>query len=244
MANVLEGLHLRTRIAAALALASAGTAIVILLGTLWIVNSLIDKADRRELRGHCDALRTLLQQEARQATVMSALVASMPAVQQAMMSRDRAALMNLFGNGLDDLKTGYGVEQFQFHVAPATSFLRVHLPAKFGDDLSGFRQTVVEANATNKAVFGLEGGVAGLGIRGVAPIDLAGKQLGTVEFGLSFGQAFFNRFKEMRHVDIAFHLRAQEEFKTFGGTMDETSLFNGAEYRTATAGDFLSAPAP
>ena len=63
------------------------------------------------------------------------------------MSRDdRAALLGYFGAGFAELKKTYDVEQFQFHKAPAFSFLRVHQPAKFGDDLSSFRKTVVEAN--------------------------------------------------------------------------------------------------
>src|SRR3954468_2445063 len=143
MPGLLDRLQLRARMTAALVLTSAGTAFVLLFGALWIVSDLIDRADRRELRSHYDFLQTLLQQEAHQATAMSALVASMPPVQQAMAQGDRAALMNLFGNGLAGLKPDYGVEQFQFHTPPATSFLRVHMPAKFGDDLSAFRKTVV-----------------------------------------------------------------------------------------------------
>ncbi|WP_436428207.1 cache domain-containing protein, partial [Enterococcus faecium] len=73
---------------------------------------------------------------------MSAVVATMPAVQEAMARDDRAALIKLFGPGFAALKSDYGVDQFQFHTPPALSYLRVHQPAKFGDDLSGFRKTV------------------------------------------------------------------------------------------------------
>ena len=239
MPRLFDRLRLRARITAALALTSAGTALVLLLGALWIVNDLIDRADQRELRSHYDVLQTLLQEQARQATAMSALVASMPPVQQAMAQGDRAALLGLFSRGLGDLGPAYGVEQFQFHTAPATSFLRVHLPEKYGDDLSAFRRTVVEANATGKPVSGLERGAAGLGIRGVVPVNSAGRQLGTVEFGLSFGQEFFTHFKQMRRVDIAFHLRGPDAFQSFGGTLGETGLFNAADYGTASAGAFL-----
>ena len=152
---------LRSRIAAALGLTSVGTAAVLLAGSLWIVSGLIGQADLRELRGHYDAFQSLIEQEARTATAMSSVVASMPPVQQAMAHGDRAALMSFFGAGFAGLKADFGVEQFQFHTAPATAFLRVHMPEKSGDDLSGFRKTVVNANARNKAVFGLEGGVAG-----------------------------------------------------------------------------------
>ncbi|PPQ29572.1 cache domain-containing protein [Rhodopila globiformis] len=239
MRRLFDRLRLRVRITAALALTSAATALVLLFGALWIVDGLIDRAGQRELRSHYDFLQTLLQEQARQATAMSALVASMPPVQQAMAQGDRAALIALFGRGLGDLKPRYGVEQFQFHTAPAISFLQVHMPEKYGDDLSAFRRTVVRANAIHMPVSGLEGGVAGLSIRGVVPVGGAGKQLGTVEFGLSFGQAFFAHFKQVRRIDIAFHLRGPDAFRTFGGTLGEASLFNAADYGTATAGAFL-----
>ncbi len=230
---------LRTRLTAALAMTSAATAVLVLTGALWIINGIVDRADQRELRGHYDALQSVLQQEAHRAAAMSALVASMPPVQQAMQQGDRATLDKFFVPGFAAMKTAYGVEQFQFHTAPATSFFRVHLPEKFGDDLSGFRKTVVDANTGGKTVLGLEGGVAGLGIRGVVPVRLGDKQLGTVEFGLSFGQAFFEQFKQMRHVDVAFHLRDKDAFKTFGGTLGGASFFAPAEYRAATDGGFL-----
>ena len=91
MPGLLDRLQLRARMTAAFALTSAGTAFVLLFGALWIVSDLIDRADRRELHSHYDFLQTVLQQEAHQATTMSALVASMPPVQQAMAQGDRAA---------------------------------------------------------------------------------------------------------------------------------------------------------
>jgi methyl-accepting chemotaxis protein len=218
---------------------SVGTAILLLLSALWIVNGVIDRADRRELLGHYDAFHSLLQQQARQAVAMAALVASMTPVQQAMANGDRAALANQFAAGFADLKATYGIDQFQFHTPPATSFFRVHLPAKFGDDLSGFRRTVVEANTSHRPVAGLEGGVAGLGIRGVVPVALAGKPAGSVEFGLVFGQELFAQVKQLRHVDVAVQLSDGDGFRYFGGTLDQHSFFGPNDYRAATAGDIL-----
>jgi methyl-accepting chemotaxis protein len=229
---------LRARVTAALALCSAATAIFVLIGALRIINGIVDRADQRELHGHYDALQLVLQQEARRAAAMSAVVAQMPSVQQAMQHGDRATLLNLFVSGFAELKAAYGVDQFQFHTPPATSFARIHMPAKFGDDLSSFRKTVVQANADDRTVLGLEGGVAGLGIRGVVPIEDAGSHVGSVEFGLSFGQPFFDEFKRLRHVDIAFHLLAGDKFKTFGGTLAGRSFFTPAQYRAAATGQF------
>jgi methyl-accepting chemotaxis protein len=210
-AAMISNIGLRTRITAALALASAATAVFVLLGAMWIITGIVDRADERELRSHYDALQSRLGQEARRAAAMSAVVAAMPAVQDAMARDDRDALIKLFGPAFAVLKSEYGVDQFQFHSPPAISYLRVHQPAKFGDDLSGFRKTVLAANQERKTIVGLEGGVAGLGIRGVVPIAQTGKHLGSVEFGLSFGQSFFDEFKRTRGVDVAFHLADKNE---------------------------------
>ncbi len=83
------------------------------------------------------------------------------------------------------LKPKYGIAQFQFHKPPAISFLRVHKPQKFGDDLSAFRKTVVAANRDLKPVVGLEVGRAGPGLRVVYPVYSQGRHIGSVEFGAS-----------------------------------------------------------
>ncbi|HEY8336413.1 MAG TPA: cache domain-containing protein [Tardiphaga sp.] len=236
---MIRNFGLRTRITAALAFASAATAIFVVFGAMWIIGGIIDRADERELRSHYDALQSRIGQESRRAAAMSAVVAAIPAVQDAMARNDRDALMRLFGPGFAMLKSDYGVDQFQFHTPPAISYLRVHQPAKFGDDLSSFRKTVVTTNTDRKTVVGLEGGVAGLGIRGVVPIVQDGKHLGSVEFGLTFAQAFFDEFKRSRSVDIAFHLAGKDDFKTFGGTLKGKSFFSAMEYRGAGDGAFI-----
>lgn len=229
-------LGLRMRITIALALTAAATALIAVLGAMWIIAGVIDRADQRELRSHYDALLSRIAEESHRAAAMSAVVAAMPATQEAMARQDREALVRLFGPVFAATKSEYGVEQFQFHTPPAISFLRVHQPAKFGDDLSSFRKTVVDANQDHKVVVGLEGGVAGLGIRGVVPIAQAGKHLGSVEFGLTFGQSFLDDFKLNHHVDIAFHLADGAGFKLFGGTLKGKSFFDAADYGRAAGG--------
>ncbi len=80
------------------------------------------------------------------------------------------------------------INQFQFHTPPATSFLRLHKMKKFGDDLSAFRQTVIQANATQQPVVGLEVGKGGPGMRVVFPVFYEGQHVGSVEFGGSISK--------------------------------------------------------
>jgi methyl-accepting chemotaxis protein len=98
-------------------------------------------------------------------------------------ARDRAGLAARYAGLFKMAKADFGIAQFQFHTPPATSFLRLHEPAQFGDDLSRFRQTVVVANRDQKPVLGLEVGRGGPGTRVVYPITYEGKHVGTVEFG-------------------------------------------------------------
>lgn len=130
----------------------------------------------------------------RSATMLAKLVAEQQSVRQSFAALDRETLATEFKNSFEMLKNEYDVRQFQFHLPPATSFLRVHKPEKFGDDLSGFRNTVLQVNSTKASLSGLEAGVAGIGIRGLAPISLDGKHIGSVEFGLSLHSGFVEKF--------------------------------------------------
>jgi PAS domain S-box-containing protein len=88
----------------------------------------------------------------------------------------------------DKLKKDHDVVQLQFHTPPATSFLRLHKPSQFGDDLSSFRETVNSANSIKKIVSGIEVGRGGAGLRVVSPVNYEGNHVGTVEFGIDIGK--------------------------------------------------------
>ena len=62
------------------------------------------------------------------------------------------------------------------------SFLRAWKPKKFGDDLSGFRKTIVSVKNTQQPIVAVELGRAGLVLRGLAPVKNDGEYIGSVEF--------------------------------------------------------------
>ena len=109
--------------------------------------------------GILDARMDLYQQ-------MATIVAGMPSAADAFNRGDRKKLMTEFSPGFKILKKKFGLAQFQFHKPPATSFLRVHQPEKYGDDLSSFRFTVLSVNEKRAGVRGIEIGRAGIGLRG------------------------------------------------------------------------------
>jgi methyl-accepting chemotaxis protein len=68
------------------------------------------------------------------------------------------------------------------HTADLHSFVRLWKLDKYGDDLSGFRKTIVAVKKTKAPLVAIEIGRAGLVLRGVAPVLDGGRYLGSVEF--------------------------------------------------------------
>ncbi|HCI13733.1 MAG TPA: methyl-accepting chemotaxis protein, partial [Gallionellaceae bacterium] len=158
-------LHLWVKAMLAMGLLVFMVGVLLTASNLRIMEDLIRKAEMKELEAHLKAISNRIATENRIAETMSVLVANMPLAQEKFDAGDRAALSDQFLPGFKVLAKNYDVEQFQFHTPPAISFLRLHKPEKYGDDLSSFRNTVVITNETKKPTRGLEGGVAGLGTR-------------------------------------------------------------------------------
>ena len=147
--------------------------------------------------------------KANMAMSLAELVAKNPDVARALAERDRERLITLLLPAYEILHTDFGVSQFHFHVPPATSFLRLHALDKYGDRMEAYRHTINKARETGFPVAGLERGVFGLGIRSVVPVFHEGKQVGTVELGLSFGQPLLNAFKESYGTDLTIYVPDQ-----------------------------------
>ena len=197
--------------------------IVVLSVLLPVVNieisDVVHEAEKKELVNLYKSAMAEIESEGRLATAMSYIISSVPEMTQAMAEGRRDDLAKSTVPLFKELKKQYAVRQFQFHLPPATSFLRAHKEKKFGDDLSSFRKTIIATNESKKPVKGLEKGVAGLGIRGINPVFYQGNHIGSIEFGMSFGQAFFDKFKKTYGVDIALHVKRDNGFKTFGATL-------------------------
>jgi len=215
--------------------------LVVMIGVTTPVNlskvgDIVYEAEQRELRGLFENAKAAIAAEGRLGEAMSALVANIPEVQQAMADGERDKLAEMLVPSFKVLKAEYGARQFQFHNPPATSFLRVHKPQKFGDDLSSFRKTVVKTNQARQPVQGVEKGVAGLGIRGIVPVLNGGQHIGSVEFGMSFGQPFFENFKKLNNVDIGLYIPDGSSFKTFANTLGSSALLSDEQLGSALQG--------
>lgn len=108
--------------------------------------------------------------------------------------RIRQELFDMVSPGWQKVTGNYQVRQLHFHLGPRDiSFLRVHKPGKFGDDLSTIRHTITHAIEENRPTHGFESGRVYAGIRGVVPIrvehpDGSVSVAGALETGSSFTQ--------------------------------------------------------
>ncbi len=127
----------------------------------------------------------------------------------------RSDLQTLITERYKTLNVQMGVFQIQYHLPPATSFLRMHNTAKYGDDLSTMRPALVKVNTEKSFVKGLDRGVEGYGIRGIVPVFHEGKHIGSLEYGMDFGKGFLEELKSIYPGEYALILIAQ------GGTADQ-----------------------
>ncbi len=194
------------------------SAIAVAVVTVSLSNQFVEQALNDEARSAERAFMGEIAASQRAAEMMAVLVSEMPLAGKAMADNDRATLETQFLPGFTRLMDAYDVRQFQFHTPPATSFFRVHKPEKFGDDLSSFRNTVLVANRDKSVISGLEGGVAGIGIRGMAPVSYKGAHLGTVEFGLSLHEGFVKKFTEKNGYQTAIFVKGNDGFSLIGST--------------------------
>ena len=170
--------------------------------------------------------RQLVDQRSTQLKLLAHMAADIPSVQRYFGERDRASLLRVTMPIFDDMKKIIDLNVFHFHLPPATSFLRLQKPNKYGDDLSSFRFTVLAVNRTHQDAFGLEVGKAGVSVRAVVPVNYEGRPVGSVEFGTPINNTLLAKIKEVVDVDIAVVVPSGDGFKyqahTDAGTLSPT----------------------
>lgn len=107
------------------------------------------------------------------------------------------------------------LKQLHFHLKNNDSFLRVHKPEKFGDNLASIRATVKYVNDTHKPIDGFEEGRFYNGYRFVYPLFLKEKYLGSVEISfnsLTMSKLFYDHYRLEGRFLIAKHVVQQKVF--------------------------------
>jgi methyl-accepting chemotaxis protein len=195
-----------------------------ILGTFSIIQerALTRLALDQQLKLQYDSVIAALDYEGRAALAVSAVIANLPPVADAVAKGDRDALFPLLEAPLAALKS-QGMPLISFHAPPATAFFRVHAPKLFGEDISARRATVVESNATGKPIVGVEPGRDSLGIFAMTPIMRDGKSLAVADIGVSFGKQFVDSAKQRFGVDLAVHRFDGKAFVRIASTLGDSS---------------------
>jgi len=184
--------------------AFVGTTSLTIIGLNSQQRLIIEEEKKSLLRYHDRFLREL-DQKGTLAMSLATMIAENPQVQSLFAQRDRQGLIDLLMPTYVQLKMYFNIEQFHFHLPGAISFLRLHYLERFGDDMSLYRKTIMDAARKGRPVAGLELGATGFGIRAVAPIFFNLQVVGTVEIGHSFDSAFLEELHERWGIDLALY---------------------------------------
>jgi len=137
---------------------------------------------------------------------------------KAVADKDTPRLRDLTLSKFIYMKKEFNLSQLQFHLPPATSLFRAHEPDKFGDDLSGIRQGIVDCNKTQKPVEGIEEGAFGFGIRGIVPVYHDNAHVGCVEVGISVNDELIKSLKASYGFEISIVVRDKDAVKYLART--------------------------
>ncbi len=120
------------------------------------------------------------------------------------------------------LKKNLGTNpKIHYHLPPARSFIRCW-SAKRGDDISDFRNTVLQISQTHKPIIGIEVGRGGFVIRGLAPVfSKTGSYYGSVEVLLGL-ENYLEISKSRDDEEIAMYMD-KELLKIATGFLEKSS---------------------
>ncbi len=217
--NYFRNLKIRTKLFSSISL----IVLILFMGasfyTISRTTALIEKSEDKRFELLSIEVQGKMSEQLQAARMSVLSTANNTEVARVFAERDREALLKM-------LEPSYAavadvVAQFQFHLPDSVSFLRLHNPTKFGDDLSDFRMTVNQANEKKEVVMGLEKGTAGYGFRVVAPISYEGQHIGTVEYAGNFDEKFLETIKEEFPGEYFIYTFEGENLGLLAGTISE-----------------------
>jgi len=184
---------------------------------------------QQQLTRKADALRQAfeltLHEEENKMVLLASMVAADPVVQELFYhgarmvqveggtkggedaGRLRHALFERVAPAWQQMQDDHTLRQLHFHLPPAWSYLRVHAPEHYGDDLASVRPIIVNTNHTQTPQTGFETGRVYSGIRGVVPVwytrqDGTQAHIGSLEAGASV-DSILNRLAPLLNIELA-----------------------------------------
>lgn len=122
--------------------------------------------------------------------VVLTTISENPKIVESLKKNDRNIAIKELNKLVAEYKKKTNIQNLKIHIhtADIKSFVRHWKLNKYGDDLSGFRKTIVKVHDTKESVFAFEIGRIGLTLRTLLPIEENGKYLGSIEFIQQFDQ--------------------------------------------------------
>lgn len=185
-------------------LVKTGIIIAIIIGILIIMFTVKTGWDEKSIMSYYENLRSdetnygidqTFQSQYDALKIGLVPIANNAQIVDAFAARDREGLRKLTEPYFTAFKN-CGIDQFHFHLPDCTSYLRVHKPEQFGDDLSKTRPLITDVINKKTPLVGLEKGAGGLGFRYVMPLFKDGVFLGTVELGMGLNEKLIGKMKE------------------------------------------------
>lgn len=160
-----------------------------------IANNIIEKNEDGKVRDIVHLVKKEIENQSNTMVVPAIVIARNDQFLKAFINKDRKALYGLCNPLLNDLKK-QGIKQFQFNQKELITFLRVHNPEQYGEDLTVYRPSVVKAIKENQVVNGLEQGKSGYGFRAIIPIQYQNSIVGAIELGSAFDESFLKNLND------------------------------------------------
>ena len=127
----------------------------------------------------------------------------------------RLKLYKYLKNDYEKLRLS-SLRQLHFHLKNNDSFLRMHRPEKYGDNLTKIRPTIAYVNKFHKKIDGFEEGRIFNGFRFVFPISLKNEHMGSVEISFSADaiiDKISSRFNRHSNLHISKKIVDEKVFK-------------------------------
>ena len=187
--------------------------------------NLIKKEERKEIVNLYRLFQEAIEHKKEQAVSLAVSLAQDPEVRRRLWSRDREGLRTYMTPVYEKLREEFDIYQFEFHVPPARSFLRLHLPNTHGE-LVPYRKSILDALKSRKSTAALEWGLSGLGIRGICPVFHKGVLVGSMEVGSPFGRPFLEQLKRSWQADFTvFEKKGGGLYLTLATTLETVETF-------------------
>lgn len=209
-----------------------GAVLVVVTGNAflshWLFGGLTEAVEENQFQSLEAILTTSLRGAEDRALARAQMIADLPSTKTIFAARDATArerLLAEYRQMFEVQRDKGGVDQMQFHLPPATSFLRLHAPGLYGDDLTEFRPLVVAVNRDQIARKAAAIARTGPAMFGVVPVyDVRGQHIGTFEVGIDFGPVL-DGLKADHGLELAL-LIAEEPLRRFGAPEVTAPLLN------------------